>query len=75
MENILVMESEDRESFLRDLAEKVQEVNVLFDDHGIDSPNIDCEIDEDCNLPDDHDIITIRNLFVEANQILENYMN
>lgn len=68
------MHREDRDNFLRNLAEIVQEANSIFDDHGIEAPSIDCE-EEDCELPDDNDLITLRNLFVEVNSILEDYIN
>ena len=67
------MQRKDREDFLRDLAERIQDINTVFDDHGIDNPSIDCET-EDCELPDDHDLITLRNLFSEANTLLEDYI-
>lgn len=67
------MNKVDRESFLRDLAEMQAEVNTLFGDYGLDSPDVDCDI-EDCDLPvDDKDILTIFNLYKELYQILDNY--
>lgn len=67
------MQREDRDSFLRELAEVFQGVDSLFEEYGIDAPSIDCESD-DCELPDDHDVITLRNLSAEAYVILKEYM-
>lgn len=67
------MQIEDRDDFLRDLAEKIQEINTLFEDNGIDPPSMDCDTEE-CSLPDDHDIVTLRNLFSEANVLLDDYI-
>ena len=67
------MDRAERESFFRDLAEKFQEINGIFDEYGIDGPNNDCE-EEDCTIPDDHDILVLHKTLREGNIILEDYM-
>lgn len=64
------MNRNERNNFLRELSEKLQEVNEIFDDNGISSPSLDCE-DDECDLPEDEDILTIRQLFKDIILLIE----
>lgn len=63
------MNTDDRLAFLTELSDKLQEINELFDDHGIDPPKVDCD-DEDCLLPDDVDIVNIRQLLRDTHLLV-----
>jgi hypothetical protein len=67
------MNTEHRDDFLRDLAEKIQEINSLYEDYGLSNPTVDCE-QEDCELLEDLDMQTLHNLLKEVNVLVEDYI-
>jgi len=63
------MNIDDRLNFLTDLSEKLQEINEIFEDHGLDAPSVDCD-DEECLLPDDVDVVNIRQLIRDVQLVV-----
>ena len=61
-----------REDLFKDIFEKIKEIDEIFEDANISSLATDCD-DEDCNLTEDEDIITLHKLFQEAYQLLDEY--
>ena len=63
------MNTDDRINFITELSEKMEEINAIFEDYGIDDPSVDCD-DEDCLLPDDVDVVNIRQLLRDTHLLL-----
>jgi hypothetical protein len=61
-----------KEDLFKDIFEKIKEIDEIFEEAEISSLVTDCD-DEDCNLTDDDDIITLHKLFQEAFQLLDEY--
>lgn len=61
-----------REDLFKDIFEKVKEIDELFEEADISSLATDCD-EEDCNLTDDEDIITLWKLFQESYQFLDEF--
>lgn len=59
------MDATERLNFFTELSEALQEINELFEDHGVDPPHLDCD-DEDCELPADEDVVNIRQLLRDS---------
>jgi hypothetical protein len=62
----------NKEDLLKDLFEKVKEIDEIFEEAGLSSLNTDCN-DEDCDITEDDDIVTVFKLFQESYQLLSEY--
>lgn len=67
------MNKVDRECFLRDLADLQIEINDIFENFSLPSPETDCD-EEDCELPeDDETVVRLFKIYQELNKILEDH--
>lgn len=64
------MNRNDRLSFFREISELLEQISDVFDSYDIPSHSTDCE-SEDCDLPNDEDILNIRQLLQDIHQIIE----
>lgn len=62
----------NKEDLFKDIFEKIKEIEEIFEEAGISSLSTDC-YEEDCNLTEDEEIITLHKLFQESYQLLDEY--
>lgn len=62
----------NKEDLFKDLFQKIIELDEIIEEAGLSSLATDCE-DEECEITDDEEIITVHKLFQEAYRLLEDY--
>ena len=63
---------DNKEELFKEIFEKIKEIDEIFQDYEISSLSEDCE-EEECDLTDDEDIITVHNILKETHELLKNY--
>lgn len=61
-----------KEDLFKDIFEKIKEIDEILEEADISSLTTDCE-EEDCNLTEDEDIISLCKILQEAYQLLDEY--
>lgn len=61
-----------KEDLFKDIFEKLKEIDEIFEEADISSLVTDCD-EEDCDLTEDDDIISLHRLFQEAYRLLDEY--